>query len=322
MTTDDSGVAAQPGRFAGAFSCPLCGGAVDRVVAEGRDYWVAGGQSPAFRVILCERCEVAATFPALSAQELGGYYPEAYEPYGGGPSLGRLLRRQKYQQDLRVLHARTGAPRGRLLFELGCGNGEFLHVAAGAGWRASGVEPSAHGRRFAQEQFGLRIAEGSGEDFAFTEPADVICARHVLEHLVGVKPWLVRAFETGLRPGGWLFLKIPRLDSWEGRGLGGYWSGYDLPRHQYHFSKTGIVRVLREVGFTDLEVESEAIPSDLVRSIGFYGAHASPGWLKSAAAAVSRLPGPVKLVVGQAAAMALSPLGAGRMIVLARKPSP
>jgi hypothetical protein len=57
------------------------------------------------------------------------------------------------------------------------------------------------------------------------------------------------------------------------------------------------------------------------RSIDYIGAHGTAAPVRRMARVYSALPGPAKLALAQAAAVSLSPLGAGRMIVFATKPA-
>jgi SAM-dependent methyltransferase len=302
-------------------ACPICNTTETRALVTGaHDYFVANGASPEFGVRFCPRCDLGFSTPALSDAELAAYYPPQYEAYHAKPPFLRLLQDRKYISDLKLIERYAGR-RKLSLFEIGCGNGEFLAAAQRRGMRVAGAEPSAAGRAYAQSRLGLTLEAKFASDIHFTERYDVAVARHSLEHVNDGRGCLEEIHAHGLAPGGLLFLKIPRLDSWEPRVFGGFWSGYDLPRHRVHFSAAGIGKLLRDVGFTDIQTIPEVVPTDLSRSIEYYGRHGDLRLLSALSRSFACLPGPVRLVAAQSGAITLSFLGAGRMIVFARRPS-
>jgi hypothetical protein len=99
----------------------------------------------------------------------------------------------------------------------------------------------------------------------------VVVLRHVLEHLNDYNNLLIKIFESGLKENGLLFIKTPRIDSWEASLFGKYWHGYDLPRHRVHFTKEGIEKLLSGIGYSEIKIKNEVVPYDIVRSIKYYG---------------------------------------------------
>jgi SAM-dependent methyltransferase len=91
---------------------------------------------------------------------------------------------------------------------------------------------------------GLALADGS---------VGVVTLWHVLEHL----PHPLEALGDlgrALQPDGALVLACPMSDSWEARLFGRYWSGYDVPRHLYTFSRQTLSQMLDLAGFDYVEV--------------------------------------------------------------------
>src|SRR5206468_7680879 len=72
---------------------------------------------------------------------------------------------------------------------------------------------------------------------------------HSLEHLPSPEKVLERAAAL-LRPGGWIFVSLPNLDSLQARRFRQRWYGFDdVPRHLFHFSTRSLDRLLVESGF-------------------------------------------------------------------------
>ena len=153
----------------------------------------------------------------------------------------------------------------------------------------------------------------------FTKKYDIIVLRHVLEHINGYGECLKQIIESGLKPGGCLFIKIPRMDSWESAFFGKFWSGYDLPRHRVHFSKAGLKKLLSNLGYINIKVKSEVVPNDLMRSTSYYSKHGSYVFLKFFSKVLTVLPGILRTGLSQITGILLSPFGAGRMVIIAYK---
>ena len=124
-----------------------------------------------------------------------------------GAGAARRARVERSRLDLLMRHIR---PPGDLL-EIGPGNGTLAALAVDAGWRYSGIEPSAILAERLRGQ-GLTIVE------AFTPPipapdasCHVVYADQVFEHMSGIDAARALTAEAMrvLRPGGVLFVVVP-----------------------------------------------------------------------------------------------------------------
>jgi SAM-dependent methyltransferase len=77
---------------------------------------------------------------------------------------------------------------------------------------------------------------------------DFIHMRHVIEHVEDPVGLLRRAFEL-LRPGGWLYVETPNIESYPAATCGTYWFGVDSPRHLWLFGPDTLRRCLAASGF-------------------------------------------------------------------------
>jgi len=197
------------------------------------------------------------------------------------------------------------------LFEIGAGSGEFLREASTRGWKVSGIEPGRVGAENAKKFHGIEIECAHVENWSFQQSYNVIVMRHVLEHLNNAEDVLRTIFETALPDRGLLYLKLPRVDSWEARLFNKFWHGYDLPRHRIHFSSSGIEKLLTRIGFSRVHVRSDIVPLDIIRSAEYAMAGR---YLPKLDALLMPLVQPFALM--------MSPMGSGRMIVIAKKGTP
>jgi glycosyltransferase involved in cell wall biosynthesis len=298
--------------------CRICDGPTKILFEDGADFFLLDGRSPAFGVRYCQSCGIGYSFPPLRPEDFSTYYPDDFEAYVPKKTFWGFLQKIKYESDLKRIskHLKPGQ---RSLFEVGAGRGEFLHAAKDRGFEVAGVEPGVKGVHFSASQYGIQLQEGFASEMRFERSYDVVVARHVLEHLDGFYECLEKIYQEGLAQGGILFLKLPRLDSWEAKCFGRLWRGFDLPRHRVHFTKFGLIKILSDIGFYDIVFRGEVVPSDIAGSIGYYSRHGKSWILRGLARLFDLLPQPLKFMLGQLVGCLLSPWGAGRMIVVARK---
>jgi SAM-dependent methyltransferase len=141
----------------------------------------------------------------------------------------------------------------RSVVEIGCGRGEFLRILSESGYsEATGFDPGRPDETLSSPD-GARIAiVGEAFDPVRTPQADLVCSRHVLEHLsdpVG----LLRQVRTAYagRPPRLVFLEVPngsftlsRLGIWD-----------LIYEHVSYFTRWSLSRAMTEAGLYPLAVE-------------------------------------------------------------------
>ena len=296
-------------------NCLLCQKQADLQLAGVKDYFILKGNSPEFQIFYCPACKIAYSLPLLSDQELAGSYPDEYEAFHKRKSFQGILQTLKYKSDLRLVKRKLNKEKISV-FEIGAGRGEFLAEAKKFGFKVNGLEPSKTGRVAAQTLFNIKLDSGYADELNFSEKYEAIIARHVFEHL-GEPVKVLTKIKAGLADGGILFLKLPRLDSWEAKFFKKYWHGYDLPRHRFHYSKDGIIKLLKSFGFNQIEVISEQVPSDIIRSMKYYSVSKN-NFLGKLFKLYLMFPDIIKLILAQLIAILLLPFKSGRMVVVAK----
>jgi 2-polyprenyl-3-methyl-5-hydroxy-6-metoxy-1,4-benzoquinol methylase len=207
-----------------------------------------------FRIEQCRACGLAATAPAVPADEIGRWYPARY--YGDTnrrfhPLLERLIPRFRMRRADEV-ERRTGAKGGRML-DVGCGRGLLPSLMRARGWEAEGVEISDDAARHAREVLGLPVFVGPFVAYPGAPSSfDAVVIWHVLEHLPDPRAALEKAHAL-LKPGGLLMVAVPNFESAQAAFAGPHWFHLDVPRHYFHFRLRVLARLLAETGF---EVET------------------------------------------------------------------
>lgn len=221
-------------------TCLVCG------EARARLRWVLVGH-PVYR---CAGCGFEFVAPTPSAQQLAEYYDRSY-----AVPLERYARYAERNHG-RIADLERWCPqRGRLL-EVGASYGHSLAFARARGWQVAGVELSPTAARHARARFRLDVACADVLDAPLAPGSfDAAILWHVLEHTRDPRAQLGRLAEL-LRPGGVLGLRVPNAAGFGARLAGRAWPWMCPPAHLWYFSPATLSRLLRDCGFTVLEVQT------------------------------------------------------------------
>jgi 2-polyprenyl-3-methyl-5-hydroxy-6-metoxy-1,4-benzoquinol methylase len=143
------------------------------------------------------------------------------------------------------------------ILDVGCGDGLFLELAKGSGWRVQGTDVSAYATEFASKRLGQNVFCGEIWDAGFhAQSFDAVTLWHVLEHTTQPAR-VLHEVRRVLRAGGTLVLAVPNLNDHlmrlayrlvKGRRLRRF-SLRDKEIHLFHFSVNSIRRLLDATGF-------------------------------------------------------------------------
>ncbi len=203
----------------------------------------------------CENCAAEFQYPQPSDAVLASIYASTY--FLGsedGEASGRVAELKRWTAALYLdsIISLTGLKTGRML-ELGCGSGDFLMEARQRGFTVEGLEYSPHAAAAANERLGYTAVQaGSLETAALPANGfDLLTAFDVIEH-VRNPDHALRCVHALLKPGGWIAIVTPSLDSWSHRFLGRHWMEYKT-EHLTYFARASLKRLLARTGFTDVQ---------------------------------------------------------------------
>jgi SAM-dependent methyltransferase len=230
--------------------CNLCGSKNSLPLFNGRDRMHGGAET--FQSVRCQNCGLIYLNPRPTPDEIDQYYPVDYEPFtrsGEGYSwLGRLGYRVSMNKKYRI--AGLGINPGKLL-DIGCGRGDFLLWMKRYGWEVYGLDLSLVAVDVARKR-GLEIFQGQLIDAPYPPASfDVITMWDVLEHVHDPLSNLKRVFEL-LKPGGRYTVTLPNPDGLDFLLFGRNWTGLDMPRHLYVYSRKPLTALLKKAGLTVL----------------------------------------------------------------------
>jgi len=291
-------------------NCKICGSVLPELAEiTSYDYLIKQGNSTPFQVFYCKKCHIATTYPEISDSELKNYYPSTFEAFKHRKGFLQLLTAFKHNNEIKWFKKKLSS--GAEIFEIGAGRGEFLDRLKKQGFTVSGTEPSENGRNQCYESYNILLESPSAEKTVFTKQWDAIIMRHVLEHTSDPVKVLTTIY-SGLKNNGILFIKIPKYNSWEKRYYKNYWHGLDLPRHRFHFTNQGIELLLKQIGYTNILISNERIPTDILRSLN--------NKCTDHVNLFCYLPKSIKLLVSIIISLFIKQNSLGRMIIVCRKP--
>ena len=135
-------------------------------------------------------------------------------------------------------------PNSRLL-DIGCGTGSFLSFMKKKQFDVLGVESNIKARKIC---FKRGIVVESSESKLGLACVDAIFLWHVLEHLPNPENSLL-TYRSILKPEGLLVVAAPNFESHDKIHYQQNWAALDVPRHLWHFTPKGLIKMAYESGF-------------------------------------------------------------------------
>jgi 2-polyprenyl-3-methyl-5-hydroxy-6-metoxy-1,4-benzoquinol methylase len=190
----------------------------------------------------CRGCGFVFANPAPDQESIAKFYAsladEEYsqEDEGRGRNFSAILKR-----------LRPFAPAESRLLDVGAASGIFLNLARNAGYRVTGIEPSAALVADAERLYGLKLFCGTVEQFTAKEKFRVITVLDVLEHVTDPGAFL-KVLNGFLAPGGMLVIVTPDGGSLAARIMGGRWWHYRVA-HLNFFNRRSLAWLLGKHDF-------------------------------------------------------------------------
>ena len=203
-----------------------------------------------FYIHHCQECGAYFLTPRPTPQQIEQAYSESY--YGTKeskfpPFIEGVIDAFRKSRSRRVMRYIASSAR---ILDIGCGNGRFLGYLLERNFEVYGVELPGKAVERAKQIKGLQLKEGplESEDFP-NNHFDAISLWHVFEHLTRPRQTL-DIIGSILKPGGYLFLSLPNIQSWQSRLFKGHWLHLDPPKHLFFFEPDRLVTLLDSYGFT------------------------------------------------------------------------
>lgn len=225
-------------------NCPICGNNRYTTLKAVKNYDLAR----------CQNCGVLwdARPPSAKKQFEEDYFiskdiKDGYTNYTEGMKVNRLT----FTERLKRIIKKTGKT-GKLL-DVGCALGDCLIEAKNLGWKnPCGIDPSYYACKISKKR-AVNVKKGTLRNVDLKPNYfDIILYQDVIEHINDPLEEL-SIIHRILKPGGWLFIVTPDIDSWWAKILRSRWYHYRPGDHVIYFSRKSLVTVLKRANFTNLE---------------------------------------------------------------------
>jgi 2-polyprenyl-3-methyl-5-hydroxy-6-metoxy-1,4-benzoquinol methylase len=198
-----------------------------------------------FSIMRCNNCGVGWTIPKHSRTELSRYYTQEYYSLDTNVKLEEATRPHN---QTRIERIRRLVGSGKLI-DIGAGTGMFLKAAKENGFDAYGLEISEEAVAFGRRTWGLNIRQGNLLETPLpSNTYDVATLGHVYEHLHEPHQ-TANMLHSILKQGGLLVVAVPNFESLQAKLFRAKWFHLDVPRHLFHYTPSGMRRIIEEAGF-------------------------------------------------------------------------
>ena len=202
---------------------------------------------------------ILETVPKPSEDKLADYYDSL--DYISHQTQSKSLKDKIYQSVKSLMIQRKKSQilkfykTGKIL-DIGAGTGDFLEAFEDDKWEKFAIEPSEKLHPVFKQKNILRQNELSNFD---DDSFEIITLWHSLEHISNLEHTLLE-IKRILKPKGVIFIAVPNHKSYDAKFYKTYWAAWDVPRHLWHFSRTGLKTL-----FSDYHlkcIQEKAMPFD------------------------------------------------------------
>lgn len=137
------------------------------------------------------------------------------------------------------------------LLDVGTAAGFILNGFEESGWCGLGLEPNLHMAEYGRSHLGLKIENGSLEQFSFDQQFDLVSMIQVIAHFFDIRKALQKAADV-TKPGGYWLIETWDNESWIAKLSGRYWHEYSPPSVLNWFSPSRINHLAAQFGFSEV----------------------------------------------------------------------
>ncbi|HKA07960.1 MAG TPA: class I SAM-dependent methyltransferase [Gemmataceae bacterium] len=236
----------------------------------------------------CQNCGSGVLSPFPRIEEIPSFYPPVYT-FGlkQDKSDGRLQQlvaqvefqafyRPQYESQAKRILRTTHVPRHGRLLDVGCGRGLRLLSFRRLGLDVHGMDLIPEPVEYVKKELNVPAVctDMAGLPKAF-EPGsfDLITAFQVIEHVPDADE-MIASCHTLLKPGGWVVITTPMVNSLQSQMFGARWAAVtEAPRHLSLPTKKGVQIALERRGFTGVVSSYDSA----WMAAGHFGLSAFPG---------------------------------------------
>jgi SAM-dependent methyltransferase len=197
----------------------------------------------------CLVCRAVFLNPRPTQQQIDQAYDDAYYGRGQGKFVGCIEKVLDHFRRARATRITNYIEPPAKILDIGCGNGRFLNYLINQGFDGYGIELPGKAAERAGKILGLNLKVGRLTRQDYSENFfDSICMWHVFEHLAEPRETL-HIIQKILRPGGYLMMSLPNIDSMQSRLFRGKWLHLDPPKHLFFLGANDLISEMKKFGF-------------------------------------------------------------------------
>ena len=215
------------------------------ILGKGRDFEYNSCENT-FELRSCDNGNLIYLHPEPTPDTLEIIYSPEFVPFqfnkaGGIAKIARDFLQYKKAKSLLKLFDKNKYGEIKIL-DAGSGSGMFLRALK----KITENEKNLYANDFSEKileplkREGFNTIPGILDEFTTNEKFDAITMFQVIEHLYNPLK-VIRNLATTLKDGGYLLIETPSIDSIDAKIFsGGYWDGYQIPRHLWLFNEKSI----------------------------------------------------------------------------------
>lgn len=179
----------------------------------------------------------------------------------------------KYKKDI----LKNELPSNAKVLDYGCGAGEFLKFIEND-FQTLGFEPNDSARNYAAQKLS-KTKILSDLNSIENESLDAITLWHVFEHIDNQED-ILKIFYNKLKDNGLLIIAVPNPTSFDALHYKEFWAAYDVPRHIYHFTKSGMEKLMNTENWKMKKIKPLLLDSFYISMLSEKYKKSSFFWLK------------------------------------------
>jgi ubiquinone/menaquinone biosynthesis C-methylase UbiE len=233
-------------------NCYGCGQAKGKAFISGNDDLT--GKPGRFKFVKCTSCGLVYQNPRIAIEGIKEFYDNEYIAHRKKSDWGvltrfynRAMEKHDREKDKIVRKAFLPGPNSKIL-DVGCAVGTFLSFMKNRyACSVSGVDFTDLAAQNTER--GIDFSCGLFYETTFAEKSfDLVTMWHFLEHDYDPMRSLKKAYKV-LKPGGYLIMEVPRLDSASFKLFQDRWPGLQAPQHTVLFDKQNFLKFAERTGF-------------------------------------------------------------------------
>ncbi len=201
-----------------------------------------------YKYVVCRRCGLIyqnfrPVFGDLKSRYSKKYFKYEYRNKDNFFNLMKLT-----LKDVGFDKITKSFPKSKKFLDIGSAVGLLLNYAKQKGWDAVGVEICKESADYAKNKFNVEVYNKTLEKAKFkSNTFNVVHMSHVIEHVPSPSDTLNEIYRI-LKPGGYLIITTPRVDSLQAKLFKETWRSYHRD-HIYIFSKKTLKGLLEKNKF-------------------------------------------------------------------------